>query len=190
MPADEGPADAELIGRILGGDREQYAVLVERYQARLYRHAFGMVQDADAAADLVQDSFVKAYSTMATCHDRDRFGAWLFRILRNRCTDYLREHRRRDVPLELDGPYASRLPGPDGELARKRVGGVLQAALAALPENQREAFVLKHVEGHSYEEMEELLGSGVSALKMRVARARDALRAMLDAAGYRDPRLV
>ncbi|HYW13531.1 MAG TPA: sigma-70 family RNA polymerase sigma factor, partial [Longimicrobium sp.] len=131
------------------------------------------------AADLVQDSLVKAYTRLATC-DPDRFAAWLFRILRNRCKDYLKSRRRRDVPLTDDGPHAA--PASDDPvltLERAELGQVVSEALSRIPESQREAFLLKHVEGRSYEEMADLLDAGISALKMRVMRAREALQDLL-----------
>lgn len=171
-------SDAELVRRVLGGQKPTYEVLVRRYQEPMYRHAVGMVGDSDAAADLVQDSLVKAYTRLGTC-DPDRFAAWLFRILRNRCKDWLKSRRRRDVSLVDDGHAAPASDDPVRTLERTELGQVVAAALARLPEAQREAFLLKHVEGRSYEEMAELLGTGVSALKMRVMRAREALQEML-----------
>jgi RNA polymerase sigma-70 factor (ECF subfamily) len=179
-----GPGDAELVARVLAGDRERYADLVRRHQDPLLRYAFGMVRDADAAADLVQDAFVKAYASLATCHEPSRFGAWLFRIVRNRCTDYLTEHRRRDVSLDPDAPFASERDDPARDLERTRLRGAVERALGELPEAHREAFLLKHVEGLSYDEMAAMLGDGVSALKMRVLRARESLRASLERAGH------
>jgi RNA polymerase sigma-70 factor (ECF subfamily) len=175
----EAESDAEDVRRVLRGDAAWYEVLVRRYQEPLYRHAYGMLGDADAAADLVQDSLVKAYTRLATC-DPDRFAAWLFRILRNRCKDYLKSRRRRDVPLLDDGPHAA--PPSDDPvvtLERSELGQVVADALARIPEPQREAFLLKHVEGRSYEEMAEMLDAGISALKMRVMRAREALQELL-----------
>jgi len=164
---------------VLRGDTAHYEVLVRRYQEALYRHAFGMVADGDVAADLVQDSLVKAYARLGTC-DPDRFAAWLFRILRNRCKDHLKSRRRRDIPLLDDGPLAApSRDDPSRALEREEAGTALARALARIPESQREAFLLKHVEGRSYEEMAELLDTGISALKMRVMRARDALRELL-----------
>ena len=176
----EACSDAELVRRVVAGDAAPYEVLVRRYQETLYRHAFGMLGDGDAAADMVQDTFIKAYTRLATC-DPDRFAAWLFRILRNRCKDYLKSRRRRDVPLLDDAPHPAP-PGddPDVRLDQSQIAAVVTDALARLPAAQREAFLLKHVEGRSYEEMAELLGTGVSALKMRVMRAREALQSLLE----------
>lgn len=177
-------SDAVLVGRVLGGSRDDYGVLVGRHQARLYRHALGMVRDPDAAADLVQDAFIRGYTRLASCHEPAHFGTWLFTIMRNRCTDYLREHRRRDVPLDPEAPFASSRGGPAEELDRAETAAEVTRALATLPEPQREAFLLKHVEGLSYDEMSGMLGLGVSALKMRVARAREGIRAALSGLGY------
>lgn len=171
--------DADDVRRVLAGDAARYEVLVRRYQETMFRHAYGMVGDPDAAADLVQDSLVKAYTRLGTC-DPERFAAWLFRILRNRCKDYLKSRRRRDVPLQDDGPHAAPVSDDPGRtLDRSELGKVVADALARIPEPQREAFLLKHVEGRSYEEMAEMLDAGISALKMRVMRAREALQAML-----------
>jgi RNA polymerase sigma-70 factor (ECF subfamily) len=178
--------DGELVARVLAGDQERYAVLVQRHQAMLYRHALGMVASPDAAADLVQDSFVKGYTSLRSCNDPSRFGAWIYRILRNRCLDYLKDHRRRTVPLEEGAVMLTSRDDPEVDLARDETRRAVTAALATLPEAQREAFLLKHVDGLSYEEMAERLDASVSALKMRVMRAREALQALLAGAEERD----
>jgi RNA polymerase sigma-70 factor, ECF subfamily len=173
------PSDAELIERVLAGDRDLYAQIVGRYQEMLFRFAFRMVGDADIAADLVQDSFVKAYVQLAQCRDRQHFSAWIFRIVRNRCTDHLRAPAGRRVDIEQEGLHLAAPTTPETEFELGELRHSVDQALAGLPESLREAFLLKHVEDLSYEQMSELLGVGVSALKMRVMRAREALQATL-----------
>jgi RNA polymerase sigma-70 factor, ECF subfamily len=176
-------ADEDLIRRVVQGEVEAYEGIVRRYQDRLYRYALGMVLDSDVAADLVQDSLVKAYSTLRTCRDPSRFDRWVFRILRNRCLDYLKERRRKDVPLEChhEGGHAS--VGPEPDLDRRVLRDAIDRALTRLPDAQREAFLLKHVQDLSYEEMAEVTGASVSALRMRVLRARELLQAELSPVG-------
>lgn len=178
------PEDAYLVRRVLGGHREDYGLLVGRYERGLFRYAFGMVQDADAAADIVQDSFVKSFTALASCREPEKYGSWVFRIVRNRCTDYLKANFRREVPLreELDIGGA----GDESErgVLRRELSEIMAAALSRLPASHREAFLLKHVEDLSYEEISAMLDVGISALKMRVARSRDALREALREAGY------
>ena len=172
------PSDTELVGDVLAGREDRYAVLVARHQAQLYRHARGMGLDGDTAEDMVQDALVRAYTRLDECKDPERFGLWVGRILRNRCLDYLKSAgARKRNPLKPD------LPAEGGDPERHHEVGelqeVLEEALEALPEEQREAFALKHVDGRSYEEMAELAEASVSAMKMRVHRAREALREIL-----------
>ncbi len=171
--------DAELISRILAGEGEQYGILIGRYQSALYRHALGMVLQPDAAADLVQETFIKAYTSLNLCQDPARFRAWIFRILSNRCRDHLKNLRQRTVPLEGDTALTSIRDDPEHGVEQRELREAVNHALSCLPEAQREAFLLKHVEGRSYEEMAELLEVSVSALKMRVSRARETLQALL-----------
>lgn len=179
--AKDPESDGDVVARVLAGDREAYRLLVRRYQDTLFGHALRLTADRDIAADLTQAALVKAYTELRRCREPDRFGAWLFRILSNACKDHLKSRRRRDVTL--DDARAASAPGrsdPGLELERAELGSALQHALARLPDALREAFLLKHVDGLAYEEMTVLLGVSIPALKMRVHRAREALKATLE----------
>jgi len=167
--------DAAAIARVLSGDTQHFAVLVTRYQAGLYRHAVSMVLDHDVAADMVQDTFVRAYTRLSTCRDHDRFRAWIFQMLRNRCLDYLKDIRRRNVPLDRAIEVEDPAEEPVERIERGRLRSEIAHALDQLPPAQREAFLMHYVEELPYETMADLLGASVSALKMRVLRARDTL---------------
>lgn len=175
--------DAAVIARVLAGDVDEYEKLVHRYQTALYRYAVGMILDHDAAADMVQDAFVRAYTNLGRCRDRERFGAWLFQTLRNRCLDHLKDVRRKHVRLDDDSPLVDTAQSPSALVEQKQLQARLREALDTLPDAQREAFVLHYVEEIPYETMSELLGARVSALKMRVLRAREALSAALRTGG-------
>jgi RNA polymerase sigma-70 factor, ECF subfamily len=178
-PRPEPPSDAEIVARVLAGDRELYAELVRRHQEPLYRHALGMLGNADAAADLTQESLIRGFTRLATCNDPARFGAWAFRILRNGCLDYLKDRRRATVPIDEETVLSAASDDPELTLEQRELRDTVLRALDTLPEPQKEAFLLKHVEELSYEEMTEILGASVSALKMRVKRAREALQLLL-----------
>ena len=171
--------DAEIVALVLAGEREVYAELVRRHQEALYRHALGMLGSADAAADLTQESLIRAFTRLASCNDPSRFGAWAFRILRNGCLDYLKDRRRDTVPIDDETVLGSAPDNPELSLEQGELRDRVFRALETLPEPQREAFLLKHVEDLSYEEMAEQIGATVSALKMRVKRAREALQVLL-----------
>lgn len=172
--------DREVVARVAAGDRDAFRLLVHRYQDMLFRHALRMTGEHDVAADLVQASFVKAYTNLARCRDPERFGAWLYRILANACKDHLKSKRRKDVSIEDHTHITDLGVSPAADLERAQLRAQLNRAVAALPSSLREAFVLKHVEGRSYEEMAELLETSVPALKMRVHRAREALKECLE----------
>jgi RNA polymerase sigma-70 factor, ECF subfamily len=159
-----------------GLEPQAFAALVRRYQNPLYRYGRGLGLDHDTALDLVQDTFIKAYERREQCREADRIQAWLFRIFRNAMLDWARNVRRTETSiLDVEEPAGG------GDFAeRHALREALGAALADLPPILREAFLLRHELGHSYEEIAEIAATSLSAAKMRVARARDALREALD----------
>jgi RNA polymerase sigma-70 factor (ECF subfamily) len=173
------PTDAALVARVLAGDVESFAVLVDRHHERCLRIALRILGNSEDAEETVQDAFVRAYRALGRYEEREQFGAWLTRILVNRCrtaASRRARHGKTFVDDELAIAGAAARDGADGGMWRAEV----ERALAALPAEQREAFVLKHVEELEYEAMAEITGAGVSALKMRVKRARERLRALLE----------
>jgi RNA polymerase sigma factor (sigma-70 family) len=176
-PETEALRDGEVVRAVLAGDHERYAVLVERYRDRYARYAARMLGSADAAEDAVQDAFVRAYDQLAQCKDPEKFVGWFFLILRNRCFAERRRNRT-SAPLEAaDAVAAADRADGGAEMAEQR--RALQLALLELTPDQREVFVLKHVEGLSYGEIAERLSTSVPSLKMRMHRAYDKLREQL-----------
>jgi len=171
--------DAELVAHTLAGSDVAFAELVDRYNDLLHRHAQRMMGREDDAEDVVQTAWIKAYRRLAQCQDPERFGAWVFRIAANGCKDALKAERNEVVPMDAVGELPSSADGPDEGAEREEQRRQIAAALDRLPADQREAFLLKHAEGWSYEDMAERLGVGVSALKMRVHRAREELQKLL-----------
>jgi RNA polymerase sigma-70 factor, ECF subfamily len=178
---DVAATDAEVVRRVRRGEREAYRVLVERYQDTLFRYAVSMVRDREAAADLVQATFVNGYAKLSKLRDDASFGGWVYRMCMNRCRDHLKSRRQRDVSLD-DSPEAAlaSTTRADRDLERYELRRSLDTALSTLTEEYRAAFVMKHVEERSYEEMSDVLGVSVPALKMRVHRAREALKSALE----------
>jgi len=173
----EKVGDGEIVRAVLAGDRERYAELVDRYRDRYARYAARMLGSADAGEDAVQDAFVRAYDQLAQCHDPEKFVGWFFLILRNRCFAE-RRRSRGYAPLEAAAALAAVEQSDNGaETAERR--RALQLALLELTAEQREVFVLKHVEGLSYGEIAERLSTSVPSLKMRMHRAYDRLRDQL-----------
>ena len=170
-------SDAALIERVLAGNVDAYAVLVSRYRDRAARFATHMLGNREDAEDALQDAFLRAFRSLERC-DRDRFGAWLFRILVNRCRTAGARRGRRDQTFVAD-EFALGGASVDHPAERNAWREEIDRALARLDTAQREAFLLKYADELSYEEMAEITGVGVSALKMRVKRACDRLREAL-----------
>jgi RNA polymerase sigma-70 factor, ECF subfamily len=169
--------DQETIAHVLAGSRDAFGILIARYSDPLYRHALGMTGSPDVAEDILQASFIKAFQHLGEV--RGRFDAWVFRIVANACKDWLKNIRRSHVSYEEDD-QPSNYSTPEEEMDRSELRTDLERALARLAPSLREAFVMKHVEGRSYEEMAILLESTVGALKMRVHRARETLQELLE----------
>jgi RNA polymerase sigma-70 factor (ECF subfamily) len=167
------PTDAQIVVRVLGGDREAFALLVDRHHGRCLRIATHLLGDADAADDIVQDAFVRAYRSLGNYREQDRFGAWLTRIVVNRCRSE-QSRAARFAPLD----HADE-PSVDDRSHALEQRAALAQALATLDPSQREALVLRFADDRSYDEMSAITGVGVSALKMRVQRACARLRTLL-----------
>lgn len=173
-------SDAVLVQQVLTGRVEVFASLVDRHHAHCLRVATHLLGNADDADDVVQEAFVRAYRHLGRYRERDRFVAWLLRIVVNQCrTRVAREARYTalDPELRRGTMTAEMITSPDdGHFDRRQE---LAQALAQLAPDQREAIVLRFGEELSYEEMAAVTGAGVSALKMRVQRACTRLRTLL-----------
>jgi RNA polymerase sigma-70 factor (ECF subfamily) len=134
--------------------------------------------DRDDAEDALQEAFVRAFRGLAGCRDRERFGGWLYQIVINECRTRAARRARRDRRL-VDTAGLVDIVDP-ASLRDSAIGEEIEHALSDLPPEQREAFLLKYVEELSYEEMSEITGVGISALKMRVKRSCERLRELLE----------
>jgi RNA polymerase sigma-70 factor, ECF subfamily len=173
------PPDAEVVALVLAGDAEAFGVVIRRYEAGLLRFATRMLGSQDAAADAVSEGFVRAYRHLASCREPARLRTWLYRIVTNRCKSHLARRSIADVPLD-EAPPAADPTDTEAVLERAEQLALVERALSELSSDKREAFVLKHVEGLSYEEMAAVTGERIPTLKMRVHRAREALLKKLE----------
>jgi len=167
-------SDALVVARVLDGDGEAFGIIIRRYEPGLLRFATRMLGSTDAAADAVAESLVRAYRHLAQCRDPEHLKSWLYRITGNRCRSHIGRRHMTDVSLD-DAPPVADPADTWAALERGEQVALVERALAALQPEKREAFVLKHVEGMSYEEMAEVTGARIPTLKMRVHRARAAL---------------
>jgi RNA polymerase sigma-70 factor, ECF subfamily len=177
-----GESDARIVERVLGGDVHAYAAIVRRYEAQCTRYADRLLRDRAEAEDAVQEAFISAYDALGKYSEQSRFRTWLFTILINQCRRKAQQRSRRERLAVVDEAALLEVPDVDTivQMERDEQMEQVRAGLARLEPLLREAFLLRHVEGFEYEEMRIMTGAGISALKMRVKRACEALRAHLE----------
>ena len=170
-------SDRVIIQQVLEGDVEAFSRLVDLHYPRCARIAVRILGNREDAEEAIQDAFLRAFKALGDYEDRERFSAWLTRILVNQCRTVLARTKRRDALFaELD-PH--RLEFIVAAAPDEGAWAELETVLGQLPAEQREAIVLKYADDLTYEEMSRITGAGESALKMRVQRAFARLRALL-----------
>ncbi len=181
--ATEPPTERELIERTLGGDGNAFAVLMERFQRKIFRIAFSITRDETEADHVTQDTFVQAYTHLARFQGHSRFDTWLTRIAINRSRDFLR--RRRFVSLFVVDEEGEEQPviepvdeRPDGERAvmASQLRAAIRRAERTLSAQQKVIFRLRHYEELSSEEIADHLGLQASTVRAHLFRALQKIR--------------
>ncbi|MBK7199920.1 MAG: sigma-70 family RNA polymerase sigma factor [Anaerolineae bacterium] len=168
-----------------------FEVLVERYQGKVFGLSLRMMGSREEAEDQAQEIFVKVYRSLARFEGRSRFSTWLYRIAVNACLDAIEKRRRRPQAADIEWgdlaetePVDSELlsrhaPTPEQAYLHKEQSSVVHSALSKLEESHRQAIVQRELQGLSYQDMAANTRIGLSAMKMRVHRARKALASVL-----------
>jgi RNA polymerase sigma-70 factor (ECF subfamily) len=190
--AREAEEDREFIARAQAGDKAAFRFLVERYQRRAYAVAISLVRDDADANELVQDAFLRAYKSLPTYQGGASFFTWLYRIITNLSIDLRRKPGRQvaemdEGRLEMEEgqqdafPFVAHVDGanPGEVLRRQEIAARLRTALEALPEIHRSVFLLREVDGLSYEEMAQVVGVSKGTIMSRLFHARQKLQKAL-----------
>lgn len=161
-----------------------FRTVIDGNYARVHNLLLRLVGERDAAADLTQDTFVRAYQAWEYFRGDSQVYTWLFRIAVNLARNYLEKQGRERKHVDEDLGQAEEMPGrrtsrPEEVLEHGEMTGLLAAELMALREDQREIIVLRDVQDLSYEEIAQVLGCSVSAVKSKLFRARSVLRRRL-----------
>jgi RNA polymerase sigma-70 factor (ECF subfamily) len=188
--------DRDYIDRVLAGEKGAFDGLVRKYNRMAGAIAYGIVGDFVAAEDIVQEAFFKAYQSLDTLREMDKFKLWLAGIVRSRAIDWLR-HRKGTWALPFSQAFPNGVdeasgPGPrpvgssppvEERAEQEELREKVLEAIRSLPEEYRLVVSLKHMEGLSYREIAELTGSTVSAVESRLFRARHLLKKRIAGAG-------
>ncbi len=181
----ESCADEEIVFRILAGEIDLFASIMRRYNTRLYRVALSILRDPGEAEDVMEDAYVRAYQHLNQFAGRAKFSTWLTRIAVN---EALMRRRRRaqfqsldnDSEISSGNEPVSAAPNPEQMLFQKELARSLENVILSLPENYRLVLVLRELQELSVAETAECLGISEENVKIRLYRARAALRRELD----------
>jgi RNA polymerase sigma-70 factor (ECF subfamily) len=175
------PADEEIVARVRAGDAALFEVLIRRHNTRLYRAVRGILRDEAEVEDAMQQAYLRAYAALGEFEGLSSFSTWLVRIGLNEALGRVRK-RRNFVPVESGEATEGSMhdqPDPEERAASRQALALLERAIDRLPSIHRTVILLREVEGLSTEEAAHALGVSEAVVKVRLHRARAALRDVL-----------
>ena len=183
--------DTALVNAFLMGENRSFDVLVERYQARLLNFVYRIIGDRERAEDLVQEVFIRVHRHLGRFDRSKKFSTWIYTIASNLGKNELRNRARNPLvlftsitqgwddeerPLEFEDPSAR----PDDQFRKRHVKELVEQSVAKLPKHHREVFVLREIEGRSYEEIAEITRCNLGTVKSRLNRARNSFAEIIE----------
>ena len=183
--------DSAVVSAFLNGEERAFTELVERYQTRLLNFIYRTIGDRDRAEDLVQEVFIRVYRHLHRFDRSKKFSTWVYTIASNLAKNELRNRSRNplvlfqtmrgtreddDRPLQFEDTTAR----PDDLYRKRHLRELVEETVAQLPEHHRQVFVLRELEGKSYEEIAEITDCNLGTVKSRLNRARNAFASMIE----------
>ena len=183
--------DGEVVGSFLNGEERAFEELVTRYQTRLLNFVFRTIGDREKAEDLIQEVFVRVYRHMHRFDRSKKFSTWIYTIASNLAKNELRNRSRNPLVLfqtirknwqEDDRPlqFEDHTSRPDDLYHKRHLRSLVESSVAQLPVHHREVFVLRELEGKSYEEIAEITSCNLGTVKSRLNRARNAFATIIE----------
>jgi RNA polymerase sigma-70 factor (ECF subfamily) len=183
-------SDEELVARSMGGDLDSFNQLVLRWERPIYALAYRVIGREEEARDVAQETFLRAFRALPGFKGQAKFSSWLYRITLNLCRDWMRKERRTPVSQAPEGIDIIELAGEatphetiEQMVGRKELGRAVSKAMAALPEEQRTAIILKEYHGLTFQEIADMLDCPLSTVKTRLYQGLSVVRKQLEQAG-------
>jgi len=179
--------ETAVVARVRAGEKDAFRLLVERHSRDIFQLAYRIMGNEHDAEEVVQDTFLRCYRSLSSFESRSSFRTWIYRIATNRCYDRLRQRKLEPQPFPDDLESGDSVidlvpsgnPGPERHLLSKEIGERLRRVVGQLSASERTAFVLRHFEGRSLEEIASVLDITVNSAKNTVYRAVQKLRSEL-----------
>src|SRR5512132_2681241 len=183
--------DSAVVAEFLGGEERAFSELVDRYQTRLLNFIYRTIGDREKAEDLVQEVFIRVYRHLHRFDTSKKFSTWAYTIASNLAKNELRNRSRNPLVLfqtikktweDDDRPlqFEDATSRPDDMYRKRHLRELVDEATAMLPEHHRQVFVLRELEGKSYEEIAEITDCNLGTVKSRLNRARNAFAEIIE----------
>ncbi len=185
--------DGALVAEYLAGESRAFDALVDRYQTRLLNFIYRTVGDRERSEDLVQEAFIRVHRHMARFDSSKKFSTWIYTIASNLAKNELRNRSRNPLvlfqtmtanwddeerPLEFEDSSTR----PDDLYRKRHVRELVERTVALLPEHHRQVFILRELEGRSYEEIADITHCNLGTVKSRLNRARSSFAEIIEPA--------
>jgi len=191
LPSYAEQDDSAVVRACLDGDGRAFTELVLRYQARLLNFVYRSIGDRERAEDLVQEAFIRVHRHLQRFDQSKKFSTWVYTIASNLAKNELRNRSRNPLVLfqtikknwEADHrpiQFEDVRSRPDDLYRKRHLRELVEASVAQLPEHHRAVFVLRELEGKSYEEIAEITGCNLGTVKSRLNRARNSFAAIIE----------
>ena len=181
----ERDVDAELVARVQRGDKQAFDLLVLKYQRKIMRLLSRMIRDPSEIEDVAQESFIKAYRALPQFRGESAFYTWLYRIAINTARNWLAQNNRRpSTPSAQENEDGETFDAtdnltdssnPESEMASRQIAETVNKAMNDLPEDLRNAIVMREIDGMSYEDIAESMSCPIGTVRSRIYRAREAI---------------
>lgn len=173
--------DEIIIREILQGEKEKYALLMQKYNQRLYRIGKGYIRGEEEIEDLMQETYIKGFQNLSKFENRSQFGTWITRILINECLQYIKkeiriatESENKAITMNISNNH-----NPESRMFNKELKDMLEKQIDSLPEKYKVVFLMREIEKISIEETSVLLDISIANVKIRFNRAKEMLRKSL-----------
>lgn len=185
----ERDVDAELVARVQRGDKQAFDLLVLKYQRKIMRLLSRMIRDPAEIEDVAQESFIKAYRALPQFRGDSAFYTWLYRIAINTARNWLAQNSRRpSTPSSYESEEGETFDetdnltdssNPESEMASRQIAETVNKAMNDLPEELRNAIVMREIDGMSYEDIAQSMNCPIGTVRSRIFRAREAIATRL-----------